>query len=39
MNIDGDRMLKNLDNSTEDYNGHIRKIMILQVIQNIFVKC
>ena len=26
---------KNLDNSTEDYNGHLQKIMILQVIQQI----
>ena len=36
MNIDCDRMLKNIDNSTDDYNGHIQKIMILQVIQQIF---
>ena len=36
MNIDCDRMMKNLDNSTYDYNGHIQKIMILQVIQQIF---
>ena len=36
MTIDGDRILKNLDNSTDDYNGHIQKIMILQVIQQIF---
>ena len=36
MNIDCDRMLTNIDNSTDDYNGHIQKIMILQVIQQIF---
>ena len=35
MNIDCDRMLTNLGNSTDDYNGHIQKIMILQVIQHI----
>ena len=29
-------MLTNLDNSIDDYNGHIQKIMILQVIQHIF---
>ena len=38
MNIDCDRMLKNIDNIIDDYNGHIQKIMILQVIQQIFVK-
>ena len=36
MNIDCDRMLTNLENSIHDYNGHIQKIMILQVIQQIF---
>ena len=36
MNIDCDRMLTNIDNSIDDYNGHIQKIMILQVIQQIF---
>ena len=36
MNIDCDRMLTNLDNSIDDYNGHIQKIMILQVIEQIF---
>ena len=29
-------MLKNLDNSTDDYNGNLQKIVILQVIQQIF---
>ena len=29
-------MLTNLDNSIDDYNGHIQKIMILQVIQKMF---
>ena len=36
MNIDCNRMLTNLDRSTDNYNGHIQKIMILQVIQQIF---
>ena len=36
MNIDCDRMLTNLDNSTDDYNGQIQNIMILQVTQHIF---
>ena len=36
MNIYCDRMLTNLDKNTDDYNGHIQKIMILQVIQQIF---
>ena len=36
MNIDCDRMLTNLDNSIYDYNSHIQKILILQVIQQIF---
>ena len=36
MNIDCDIMLTNLDNSIDDYNGLIQKIMILQVIQQIF---
>ena len=36
MNIDCDRMLTNIDNSIDDYNVHIQKIMILQVIQHIF---
>ena len=36
MNIYCDIMLTNLDNSLDDYNGHIQNIMILQVIQQIF---
>ena len=36
MNIDCDRMLTNIDNILDEYNGHIQKIMILQVIQQIF---
>ena len=36
MNIDCDRILTNIDNSIYDYNGHIQKIMILQVIQQTF---
>ena len=36
MNIDCDIMLTNLDNSLDDYNSYIQKIMILQVIQHIF---
>ena len=29
-------ILENLDNSTDDYRGNLQKIMILQVIQQIF---
>ena len=36
MNINSYRILTNLDNSTDDYNGNLQKIMILQVIQHIF---
>ena len=36
MNIDCDIMLTNLDNSIDYYNGHIQKIMVLQVIKHIF---
>ena len=36
MNIDCDIMLTNIDNSLDEYNSHIQKIMILQVIQQIF---
>ena len=36
MNINCERILTNLDNSTYDYNGHLQKIMILRVIQQIF---
>ena len=30
------KIIENLDNSTGDYNGYVQKIMILQVIQQIF---
>ena len=36
IDIDCDRMLINLDNSIDDYNGHIQRMMIHQVIQQIF---
>ena len=36
MNIYCDIMLKNIGNSIDDYNDHIQKIMILQVIQQMF---
>ena len=36
MNIECDRMLTNMDNSIDDYNGNLQKIMILQVIQQVF---
>ena len=36
MNVNYDRMLTNIDNSIDDYNGHIKKVMIPQVIQQIF---
>ena len=35
MNIDCDSILTNLENSAEDYNSHLQKIIILQVIQQI----
>ena len=35
MNIDCDRMLTNIDNSTDDYNGHMQNILISKVIQQI----
>ena len=36
MNINLDRMLTETDNSTDDYNGYIQKIMKLKVFQQIF---
>ena len=33
--MDCEKMLTNLDNSIDDYNGNLQKIMILQVIQQI----
>ena len=36
MNIYCGRIKENMNNSTDDYGGHIQKIMILQVIQQIF---
>ena len=36
MNIDSGKVIVKLDNSTNDYNGYIQKVMILQVIQHIF---
>ena len=36
MNIDCDRMLTNLDNSTDDYNGHIQKNMLDNLQYNNF---
>ena len=36
INIDCERMLTNLDNITDDYDGHLQKMMILRVIQQIF---
>ena len=36
MNIDCERLLTNLDNSTDDYNGNLQKIVVLRVIQQIF---
>ena len=34
--IDCDRMLTKIDNSIDDYNDHIHKIMIPQLIQQIW---
>ena len=36
MNIDCKIYIENLDNNTDDYNGYVHKIMILQVIKQIF---
>ena len=36
MNIDRETNIENMNNSTDDYNGYVQKIMILQVIQHIF---
>ena len=36
MNIYCENILANMDNSTDDYRGNLQKIMILQVIQQIF---
>ena len=36
MNIDCKICIENLDNNTYDYNGYVQKIMILQVIKQIF---
>ena len=36
MNIDCEKITEHMDNSEYDYRGYIQKIMILQVIQQIF---
>ena len=36
MNNDCEIVKENLDNSTDDYRGYVQKIMIMQVIQQIF---
>ena len=36
MNIDCENNIENMDNSIDYYNGYVKKIMILQVIQHIF---
>ena len=36
MNIDCKICIENLDNNTDDYNGYVQKIIILQVIKHIF---
>ena len=33
MNIDSEKILTNLDNSIDDHNGNLQKIMILQFFQ------
>ena len=38
MNIDCEKIIENLDNSEDNYRAYIQKIMILQVIQQIFCK-
>ena len=39
MNIDCEIFLANMDNSIDDYRDSLQKTMILQFIQQIFVKC
>ena len=36
MNIESKIYRENLDNSEDDYRGYVKKLMILQVIQQIF---
>ena len=36
MNIDYEKIIQILDNSTDDYRGYIQKFIILQVIQHFF---
>ena len=36
MNIDCEKGLENMYNRIDDYRGYLQKIMILQVIQQIF---
>ena len=36
MNIDCEIILENLDKSTDDYRVYVQKIMIMQVIQQLF---
>ena len=38
MNIDCETIIEHMGNSEDDYRGYIQKIMILQFIQQIFVK-
>ena len=36
MNIDGEKVIEHTNNIEDDYKGYIQKIMILQVMQQIF---
>ena len=36
MNINSEKIIENMDNSDYDYRGYIQKIMMMQVIQQIF---
>ena len=38
MDIDFEKIIKHMQNSENNFRGYIQKIMILQVIQDIFVK-
>ena len=36
MNIDGDKIIEDLDESEKEFSSYFLKILILRVIQNIF---
>ena len=38
MNIQCDKVIEKIDKSNDEYRSYLQKIMIMQVIQQIFVK-